>query len=67
MSDVDDRMAAASHLHRQTAAVAESGLRVRMVLLLIETAAGFALFKVLKEKRLREAKVRKAVVPGSDE
>jgi len=28
-----------------------------MVLLLIETAAGFALFKVLKEKKLKEAKV----------
>lgn len=31
-----------------------------MVLLLIETAAGFALFKVLKEKKLRETKVTTA-------
>lgn len=32
-----------------------------MVLLLVETAAGFALFKVLKEKKLRETKVSGSV------
>ena len=46
-----------SSICRKTADSAAGTENGKMVLLLVETAAGFALFKVLKEKKLKETKV----------